>query len=104
MRAVRATTEIFSFGPTKIGMMMPASAASTGPRSDVSSQGCATTVLTGGTCLALAISRSYFELVIGTGPTADSAVISLIFSAIGLICGPFLKADVNHVQTAFTKV
>ena len=30
------------------------------PRSDVSSQGCTTTVVAAGTCLALAISRSYF--------------------------------------------
>ena len=42
--------------------MMPASAASTAPRSDVSSQGCATTVVAGGTFFALAISRSYFEV------------------------------------------
>src|SRR5262249_28486083 len=42
--------------------MMPASAASTGPRSEVSSQGCAITVRAGGTTsLALAMSRSYLE-------------------------------------------
>ena len=42
---------IFAAGPTRIGMMMPASAASTAPRSEVSSQGCATMVVAGGTAL-----------------------------------------------------
>src|SRR5262245_5237750 len=57
----RATVEIFAAGPTRMGTMMPASAASTGPRREVSSQGCATMVVAGGTSFALAISRSYFE-------------------------------------------
>jgi hypothetical protein len=35
--------------------------------------------------LALAMSRSYFEVVVGAGPAADNALISLIFSAIGVI-------------------
>jgi hypothetical protein len=39
--------------------MMPACALSIAPRSDVSSQGCTTTVGTGGTALAAAIKRSY---------------------------------------------
>ena len=54
-----ATAAILAAGPTRIGAMMPASAASTAPRSEVSSQGCATTVVAGGTCFACAISRSY---------------------------------------------
>ena len=56
-----AAAEIFAAGPTKIGMIMPASAASTAPRNELSSQGWATTVVAGGTCFALAMSRSYFE-------------------------------------------
>ena len=36
------TAAIFAAGPTRIGMMMPASAASITPRSEVSSQGCTT--------------------------------------------------------------
>ena len=35
----RATAAILPAGPTRIGVMMPASAASSGPRSEVSSQG-----------------------------------------------------------------
>src|SRR5262245_66381568 len=42
--------------------MRPACAASTGPRREVSSQGCATMVVAGGTSFAPAISRSYFEV------------------------------------------
>src|SRR5262245_6117828 len=60
-RCSRATALIFAAGPTRIGLMMPASAASMGPRSAVSSQGRTTTVVAAGTCLARAISRSYFE-------------------------------------------
>src|SRR4029079_9828572 len=54
-----AAALILSVGPTRIGTIRPAAAASTAPRSEVSSQGCATTVLTGGSCVALAINRSY---------------------------------------------
>ena len=42
----------FCEGPTRMGTMMPASAASVAPRRDVSSQGSATIVLTGGPSLA----------------------------------------------------
>src|SRR5262245_20508148 len=81
MRCSRATAEILAAGPTRIGTMMPASAASIGPRSEPSSQGWATTVVAGGTCLALAISRSYFECGgLATGPTAAIVPISLSFS------------------------
>ena len=41
----------------------------------------------GGTCLALAISLSYFEVACGAGPAADSALTSLIFSPNAVICG-----------------
>src|SRR5262249_2949280 len=61
--------------------MMPASAASTGPRNEVSSQGCTTTVVAAGTCFALAISRSYFEWGgSATGPIAARVPISLSLS------------------------
>ena len=54
-----AVAAIFAAGPTRIGAMMPSSAASMAPRSEASSQGWTTTVLAGGTSLARAISRSY---------------------------------------------
>ena len=41
--------------------MIPASAASTAPRSELSSQGCTTRVGTAGTFCAAAIRRSYFD-------------------------------------------
>ena len=41
---------------------MPASAASTGPRSEVSSQGWTTTVIAAGTCFARAISSLVFAV------------------------------------------
>ena len=40
----RATLSIRAAGPTSVGRINPASAASTAPLSDVSSQGCVTTV------------------------------------------------------------
>ena len=58
--------------------MMPASAASMAPRSEVSSQGCTTTVVAGGTCLARAMSRSYFEAGGSpSGPMAASADLTV---------------------------
>ena len=77
----RATAEIFAAGPTRIGTMMPASAASIGPRSEVSSQGYTTTVIAAGTSFARARSRSY--LVSGgaaNGAIAAMAPISLSLS------------------------
>ena len=59
-RAGFATAPILPLGPTRIGTIRPASAASSAPRNEVSSQGCTTIVLAGGTCLARAIRRSYF--------------------------------------------
>ena len=48
------------------------------PRSEVSSQGCATTVVAGGTCLARAMSRSYLRCGgCPIGPTAVMVPISL---------------------------
>ena len=41
--------------------MIPASAASIAPRNEVSSQGCTTIVVAGGTFFALAIRRSYLD-------------------------------------------
>src|ERR1051326_2986924 len=70
---LRAIAEMAAAGPTRIGRMMPASAASNGPRSAVSSHGEATIVFGGTSCLARAISRSYFET--GGSPTGASAAI-----------------------------
>src|SRR6516165_1626207 len=47
-----ATSVILTTGPTRMGLMMPSSAASQGPRSEVSSHGCTTTVVAGGTSFA----------------------------------------------------
>src|SRR5262245_60913216 len=77
----RATDVIFALGPTRIGTMMPACAASIGPRREDSSQGWATTVVAAGTVLALAISRSYLEAGGSPAwPTAARVPISLYFS------------------------
>src|SRR5258705_12075578 len=54
-----AVSLIFAAGPTRVGLIMPASAASTAPRSELSSQGCTTMVDTAGTAFAAAIRRSY---------------------------------------------
>ena len=48
-------------GPTRIGTISSAPAASIGPRSEVSSHGCATTVFAAGTLLAVSIRRSYLD-------------------------------------------
>src|SRR6187431_1417603 len=72
-------------GPTRIGLMMPASAASTAPRSELSSQGWTTRVGTAGTFCAAAIRRSYFDRV---GVPLASAVMTLIASLRILAVGP----------------
>ncbi len=72
-----ATAAIFAAGPTRIGTMMPACAASTAPRSEVSSQGCTTTVVAGGTCFARAISRSYLRMR-RTGERSDGGELSYV--------------------------
>src|SRR5262249_24993935 len=77
----RATAAILAAGPTMIGTMMPACAASMGPRREERSHGWATTVVAAGTCLALPSSRSYFELGGSpSGPIAATVPISLYFS------------------------
>src|SRR6266446_5634944 len=53
-----ATSRTRSGGPTRIGAIRPSLAASTAPLSETSSQGCATAVVTGGSCLAARRSRS----------------------------------------------
>ena len=63
-------------------MIIPASAASIAPRSDVSSQGCTTIVVAAGNLLRLAISRSYFDSADGghwqpvREPCADLALLA----------------------------
>src|SRR5215470_7482731 len=54
-----ATAVILPTGPTRMGTMMPSSAAALAPRSEFSSQGWATTVVAGRTPLAIEISFSY---------------------------------------------
>src|SRR3954447_2608662 len=56
-----ATARMRSAGPTRIGTMMPASAASTAPRSEDSSQGCTTAVGIAGFSRVRAIRRSYLS-------------------------------------------
>src|SRR5512147_2435940 len=58
---VCATPRILSLGPTRIGLISPASAASTAPLSEVSSHGYTTAVASGGSAFAAAIRRSYFS-------------------------------------------
>src|SRR6516164_3233077 len=73
---------ILAAEPTRIGTMIPVSAASTGPRNEVSSQGYTTTVVAAGTSLARAINRSY--LVCGgaaNGPIAEIDPISSLSAA-----------------------
>ena len=48
-------------GPTRIGTIRPAAAASTAPASALSSQGCTTMVVADGACLALAIKPIIFR-------------------------------------------
>ena len=69
-----ATARILASGPTSIGRMSLASAASRAPRKDVSSQGCATIVGTGGFACAAAISRSYFDAASCTGLASQQPV------------------------------
>src|SRR6185369_2067 len=56
-----ATAAILLLGPTRIGLISPASPASTAPLSEVSSQGCATAVATACCPCAAVIRRSYFS-------------------------------------------
>ena len=56
-----ARSQILVLGPTRMGVMIPASAASNAPLSDVSSQGCATAVVSGCKSFVAAMSRSYFS-------------------------------------------
>src|SRR5262245_39471628 len=73
-----ATAVILVRGPTKIGTISPADAAWVTPRSEVSSQGCTTTVFAAEIPFALAIRRSYFDTGgWSVGPSALIAPISL---------------------------
>ena len=57
----RATLLILAAGPTRVALMRSMAAASTAPRSDVSSQGCTTIAFAAAARLASAMSRSYFD-------------------------------------------
>src|SRR5215831_4130376 len=56
-----ATSLILAAGPTRVALMIFASADSIAPRNELSSQGCTTTVDTVGTPFAATIRRSYFD-------------------------------------------
>src|SRR3954471_21918609 len=56
-----ATSWILAAGPTRIAVMIPASADSIAPRNELSSQGYTTMVDTFGTAFAAARRRSYFD-------------------------------------------
>ena len=55
-----ATASMRAFGPTRIGLSRPICAASTAPRSELSSHGCATAQGVGSSALQRAIRLSYF--------------------------------------------
>ena len=61
MPCCAATSSIRLRGPTRIGAIRPIFAASTAPRSELSSQGCATAVGVGGSVLQTSISFWYFS-------------------------------------------
>jgi hypothetical protein len=53
-----------------------ASAASSAPRKEDSSQGCATIVGTGGFACAAAIRRSYFDAIVGLYQISESLTLA----------------------------
>src|SRR5262245_9061295 len=75
---LRAAAFILLAGPTRIGTMMPAAAASAAPRNELSSHGCTTTVVAGCTCLARLIRRSYLAWVCTTGAAWVFAITKLL--------------------------
>jgi hypothetical protein len=58
--AFAAISRMRATGPTNMGAINPAFAASTAPCNELSSQGCATAVGVGGSALQRLISRWYF--------------------------------------------
>src|SRR5262245_2350264 len=72
-----ARLTILSRGPTRIGVIIPASAASKAPRKELSSQGWATAVTDGSRPFVAATRRSYF-----------SCSLSWVTAAFLLICWP----------------
>src|SRR5262249_4209800 len=75
---LRAAAAILLAGPTRIGTMIPSLAASAAPRNEVSSHGCTTTVVAGGTCLARLMRRSYLAWVCTTGAACVFAITKLL--------------------------
>src|SRR4051812_13713469 len=71
-----AVALILSTGPTSVGAMMPASAASAVPRKELSSQGCTTMVAAAGMALAAAIRRSYLAPGLASGVPKAATLIS----------------------------
>src|SRR6478672_7844566 len=85
-----ATAVILATGPTRMGTMMPSSAAALAPRSEVSSQGWTTTVVAGGTSFASEISLSY--LLLGGCPKGPPAVMAPISLSWNMLRSPLLLA------------
>src|SRR5204862_5746901 len=56
-----AVSLILAAGPTRIALMIPASADSIAPRNELSSQGCTTMVDTVGTPFSATMRRPYFD-------------------------------------------
>src|SRR2546423_1233076 len=63
-------------GPTRIGRMIPASAASATPRSELSSHGCTTIVAAAGIAFAAATRRSYLAPGLASPVSKDATLIS----------------------------
>src|SRR6478752_5922338 len=70
-----AAALILSNGPTSVGLMMPASAASATPRSELSSQGCTTMVAAAGIAFAAAMRRSYLAPGLTSPASLDAIAI-----------------------------
>jgi len=75
--AFGAVARILASGPTRVGVINSAAAASSAPRKDVSSQGCATIVGTGGYCRVAAINRSYLDIGASANFGLRNCVVSL---------------------------
>src|ERR1700742_720166 len=92
---------IFVSGPTRTGRMMPASALSTAPRSDVSSHGCTTMVGTGGTAFAAAIKRSYLVGGRASLPSAGMTFIVLLRILLTGVTTPPVGSDAPFAKGLF---
>src|SRR5215469_11487215 len=91
---------ILSAGPTRIGLIIPSSAASQTPVNDDSSQGWTTIVTADGTCRLAVIRRSY--LLCGGLASTEATLMArslLILSRLGGL-GPFDIPDERKIDRA----